>query len=165
MELKCAENESVIKSWDYATRKQGSDRRSYNLTVTNKRIVATTDGNRVVAKKEIYLKDVKTLDFSFARKGTFLATLLIIFGIILAVAIIGIFMIVKGVRILKERSFTLTITTQGAENLGMLLGASSLMASISRARVKIKVDKNAAHEIIDELGKIVLEQKEIAAAC
>lgn len=165
MQLKCGKNESVIKSWDYAYTKQRGERKTYNLTVTDKRMVASSESSNNVDRREIYLDDVKTMDYSFSKSGLLGALLLIIFGVFLSIVIIGIFMIINGVHKLKEGSFTLTITTRGEESDGIALGASSFLnLKKKRGKLKVKVDREAAIEIINELGAILTDAKDAKAA-
>lgn len=61
MDFKLESGETVISSWDYGKCKGRKDKKA-NLTVTNKRIVSTKDYRKGVEKKEILVKDVKSLD-------------------------------------------------------------------------------------------------------
>ncbi len=159
MELKCGKNETLLKSWTYAKEKQGWEHKEYNLTVTDKRIISSAESSKCMDRREIYLDDVKTLEYNFAKKGAFGAMLMLILGIITSIMVIGIFLIIRAVHILKEKSFTLTITTQGEESDGINLGASSMLRSKKHGKLKVKVNKDAAIEIMNELGAIVLDKK------
>ena len=163
MELKLAKNESLIKSWEYAQTKQGFEKKSYELTVTDKRIISSSESSKGVDRREIYLDDVKTLEYSFAKKGLFKAILFFILGAITAIAVVGIFLIIKAIGILKEKSFELTMTTEGFESDGLEIGASSMKKIFSflkkKSKLKVKVNKDAALEIINELGAIIVERK------
>ena len=159
MELICGKNESIIKSWDYALEKKGSERKTFNLTATDKRIISSAESKTSFERREIYLADVKSLSFNFERNGMFKAILLLILGIITAVALVGIFLIVAAVNILRAKSFALTIVTYGEESEGISLGASALTKKKSKGKLKVIVHKKDAMEIMNELGAIVLDVK------
>ena len=163
MELKCAKNETLVKSWDYAHEKKGFEHKNYNLTVTDKRIIASSESHKSIDRREIYLDDVKTLEYSFEKNGLFWAILLLILGIFTSIMVVGIFLIIKAVHMIREKSFVLTITTNGFESDGLHVGASSLhKITKGRGKLKVKVNKDAANEIIEELGAIVLDKKAAA---
>lgn len=159
MQLICGKNETPIKTWDYALAKKGFERKHYNLTVTDKRIIASAESNKSLERSEIYLSDLKSLDFKYERNGRFKAILLLIFGILTSLAIIGIFFIVAAVKLLKAKSFALTLNTYGYESAGFSFGASSILRRRKGGRVKVVVNKKSAMEIIDELGSIILDVK------
>lgn len=159
MDIKYASNEQLVKTWDYASSKEGSDRRDYNISVTNKRIIYTAEGNKGIDRREMYLSDVKTLEYGFAKSAGIGTILLLIFGIITAIVVVGIFMIIKAVHLLREKTFTLEITANGFESEGISVGASSLLTSKKHKKLKVKVYKEAAMELINELGAIVASAK------
>ena len=159
MDLICGKNETIIKSWDYALGKRGSERKNYNLTATDKRIISSNESKTSFERTEIYLSDIKSLNYSFEKNGILKAILLLILGIITAVALIGIFLIVAAVKLLRAKSFALTITTYGHEIEGISFGVSSLGRRKKRGKIKIFVHKKVAMEIINELGAIVLDVK------
>ena len=171
MELKCAQNETIIKSWDYANTKQGQEHKVYNLTVTNKRLVSSAHSATSMQKREIYLDDVKNLECTYARNSMVGAIILFILaGIALIVAVAvkilplliltAIFVII-GIILLSQRSFTLSIACYGGESEGLSLGASSLSKiKKNSAKLKVQVNKEAAQEIIAELGAIILNEKQ-----
>ena len=159
MKLICGKNESVIKSWDYALEKRRFERTTHNLTVTDKRIVSSSESKTSFERREIYLSDVKTLDYKFQRNGMFKAILMLILGILTAIVVVGIFLILAAVKILKAKSFALTIITSGCESEGLSLGASSMLKKKSSGKIKVVVNKNAAMEIMNELGSIILDVK------
>ena len=163
MELKLAKNETLVKSWEYAQTKQGFEKKSHELTVTDKRIITSSESSKGVDRREIYLDDVKTLEYSFAKQGLFKAILLLILGVFTSIIVAGIFFIIKAISILKEKSFELTMTTEGFESDGLEIGASSMKKIFGflkkKSKLKVKVNKDAALEIINELGAIIVEKK------
>lgn len=171
MELKCAQNETILKSWDYANTKQGQEHKVYNLTVTNKRLVSSAQSATSMEKREIYLDDVKNIECTYARNSMIGAIILFVLaGIALIVAvavkiwallILTAILVLIGVGLLSQRSFTLSIACYGGESEGIELGASSLSKiKKNAARLKVQVNKVAAEEIIAELGAIILNEKQ-----
>lgn len=158
MAMKLANSESMIKAWTYATSKQGSERKEHSLIITDKRIISSSESKRMVTRREIYLQDVKSMDYTFAQRGLFWAVICLIFGILTAIALVGIFFIVKAVKMFKDKSFILTITTEGFESYGLEVGATSFFAR-KRGKIKVRVNKHDVLDIIDELGAIILDVK------
>ena len=159
MELICGKNESIVKSWDYALEKRGLDRKNFNLSVTNKRIISSAESSTSYERGEIYLSDVKSLGFKFERNGLLKAILLLILGILTTIMVVGVFFIISAIKILKAKSFALTILTYGADSESLSLGTSSMLTKKSRGKLKVVVNKNAAMEIMNELGTIILDIK------
>ena len=158
MAIKLANSESMIKAWTYAHSKQRLERKEHSLIVTDKRIIASSESNKSVTRREIYLQDVKSMDYNFTQRGIFGAVICLIFGILTAVAIIGIFFIAHAVKMFRDKKFILTITTEGFESFGLEIGASSFFAK-KRGKIKVRVNKEDVFDIIDELGAIVLDVK------
>lgn len=158
MQIKLAENESLIKTWTYAHTKRRLERTEHSLMVTDKRIISSSENKKELTRKEIYLKDVKSMEYSYARHGLFGAILLLILGIITAIAIIGIFFIVKAVRIFKEKLFVLLISAYGIESCSLAVGSTQFNLK-KRGKLKARVHKDDVLEIVDELGAIILEKK------
>lgn len=171
MELKCAQNETIIKSWDYANTKQGPEHKVYNLTVTNKRLVSTAQSATSMEKREIYLDDVKNLECTYARNSMFGAIVLFVLAALVLIAtiaakiwpllILSVIFVLIGVALLSQRSFTLSIACYGGESDGIELGASSLSKIKKGAgKLKVKVNKEAAEEIVSDLGAIILDLRQ-----
>ena len=171
MELKCAQNETILKSWDYATTKQGQEHKVYNLTVTNKRLVSSAHSTTSMQKREIYLDDVKNLECTYARNSMVGAIILFILAGIALIAAVAVkiwplliltaIFVIIGIILLSQRSFTLSIACYGGESEGLELGASSLSKiKKNSAKLKVQVNKEAAQEIIAELGAIILNEKQ-----
>lgn len=83
MELKCSNNETVLRSFDCGKNKLGH----VGLTVTNKRVIATTKGSANLIKKEIPLESVKAVNFSCATDA--LSGTQIFLGLICIILMLG----------------------------------------------------------------------------
>ncbi len=159
MELICGKNEAIIKSWDYALEKKGLERKTFNLTATDKRLISTAESSKSCSRSEVYLSDIKSLDYKFKRNGSFLAILMLIFGILTSILVFGILYIVLAVRILRAKQFVLVVNTYGQESLGLAVGASAKLKREKHGRIRVIVNKNVAKEIINELGALILDAK------
>ncbi len=171
MELKLAQGESIVKSWDYSIAGgvgRQKRKRKDNLTITNKRIIHSAYSDLDLSCEEVYVKDAKAINASYARNGSFLAILKIVFGIIFTICIIGIILkafsirwIKDGIDDLRACSLTLDVKTAGSEGSTLsLLAAGALIKRLTVGKFKVKVNKEMAKEIVSEIGAIVLDAKE-----
>ena len=163
MELKLAQGESIAKSWDYAISGGiGRDKRKRhdNLTITNKRIIHTAYSELELEREEVYVKDAKTISGKYARNGKFLAILKLIVGIPLCLLIVGIKIVKSALDDLRACTLTLDITTAGSEGTSFSLAASAaILKRFTAGTFKVKVKKEMAREIVDEIGALVLDAK------
>ena len=152
MNLICHNGEAVLKSFECASKKGGT-----NIVVTNKRLLASVREKNSISQKEIYLSDVKSFEcrhLKYRGLGRLIAGLFFLIYGIMAVAlsfvsyymakkqggdaslletmsdiytiirIAGVALIILGILLLlKKKSFTLKITLRGG--LGGGLGAGS----------------------------------------
>lgn len=158
MDIRFANDEQLVKSWDYASSKEGSSRREDNLTVTNKRVIYTSEGNKGIDRTEMYLSDVKTLSYTYSKVAGIGTWIMLIAGIITAIAIVGIFLIARAISILREKTFFVVITANGFESEGITCGAT-VFKNRKQKKLKIKIYSDVAYEIINELGAIVASAK------
>lgn len=185
MSYTLTDGEAVIKSWDYASAKRGFFnplKTTANLTVTNRRLIAQTQNKRAFEHDEVPLDAVKSLSFSHSKRSNLTAILIMLFGMIAAVAgvvlatggngtlmivgivasVLGLTVFAIGIRRLNEGAFTLVITTEGLEGTPLALGA--VKATVRRKkqkRIRVKLNHDAMEEIADELGAIVLKYKNV----
>lgn len=155
--MKLASNEQILRSWTYASTKQGSERSELKLTVTNKRIVSDEIGTTRKTRQEVPLDAVKSLAF---QRETGTGWLLIILGVLLLVVLVGVVLIYFGVKKLMSGEFSFVISTYGEEGTPLEMGVSvAYGGSKKAARLKIKIDQHMAEEIMDTLGAIVVENR------
>ncbi len=189
--MQLANNEQIIREWDYATSKNGVvdlNKTKATLTVTNKRIVHDIRNNLEITRDEIHLSDVKTLHMSHAKKSKFGPILWIIAGIAVFIlgiilssqmgegggalipvfAILGAILVVVGIIKLRGGALTLTITTQGSEGSSLSIGAwgGKGLGKKAGGKIKVIVNNAVAAEIVDTIGAIIVDcqKTEIAIA-
>ena len=164
MELKLAKGESIVKSWDYSIaggigRKKR--KRKDNLTITNKRIIHTAYSDIDLSSDEVYVKDAKAINASYARNGSFLAILKLIVGIPLCLLIVGIKIVKSALEDLRACSLTLDVKTAGSEGSTLsLLASGALIKRLTVGKFKVKVNKEMAQEIVSEIGAVILDAQE-----
>ena len=160
MSMFLAKDEVVIKNWDYAHAKQKRISTTASLTVTNKRIVYTCENQERIDRQEIPLSEVKTIACQKRTAPNFWPIVMIVFGAIFSLVLIGIPLLLKGIRSLNQGSFMIEITTYGAEGSSMDLSASkTVMKRKNRGRLKVSIDRNAVQEIVDTIGALIIDNK------
>ena len=96
-QLRLANNEKIVKNYDYSTVTQGIFNKEVtqnSLTVTNKRVVLQSVSNHVAARKEIPVSAAEYVDATFAKNGrSLLKTILC--GI-LTIAFLVVFFVLNG---------------------------------------------------------------------
>ena len=168
-----ANNEKILKDWDYATVKSGIHHTKRSLIVTNKRLIHEVRSTRDITRQEVPVENVKALNMSSAKRISVPAVIAIIVGVLLAIAgvvvkfatdaemvamvpflVVGVILVVVGIFCLKKGAFTIEIMTNGCASV---YGGSSSIVSKKNANVKIKVNLTVANEIIESLGTILLD--------
>lgn len=174
--MKLAQDEQILKSWNYSSIRQKGEKKEASLIVTNKRIVSDISGNRECSRHEIPIGSVKSISMKHAFPSKWAPILLIIFGIIMFIAVIvvqamviaggapimwvalvpAVIFIVVGIILLSKNSFMLIITTSGVEGDALLIGVSNfLRRKRSGGKMKLKVNRDVVRDIYDSLGSIV----------
>lgn len=175
-----ADGENVVKEWHYAksreTRLIGATKAESSVTVTNKRIISTVESNRGLSQEEIYLKDVSSV-YSRTKAPSkvgpiiliLLGVALIILGIVVAantgagaalvLSAVGVALVVVAIFMLLRTGFELVITTDKLFGTSISAGASNLKRR-KGAAIRVRVNREAALEIQDTLGAVILNEKE-----
>ncbi len=166
MSIKLSNNERLIKNWDYAQGKDAKGKYEARLTVTSKRIISLVATKRSTEYSEIPLDYVKSVECTNGHKSNILPVLGIIVGVLLAVVIVGIFLIVHCVKLLNQGDFSLVINTKEEEGTALVLGAhkdkgKGFFARFKRNKNKnkIKIDFNTVNDICETIGAIILDNK------
>ncbi len=171
--MKLATNEQILKTYNYATVGKVSD----TLTITNKRVVLTTDGklndgSTIHTTDEMMLEGIERVSAALAtRRNVFL----LILSVILAAASITLFatagiaaglapLLIAVVLLLvfifnKKRSFYLVLTSRIHEGMDLDVAVGTWTRKKSNKAIKIKVDEATVSQIIDEIGSIIVESK------
>lgn len=178
--MKLAQNEKIIREWNYADTKQGTVKTNSKLVVTNKRIISESEDRFVVDRKEIPVSSVKSISTSNLHNSNILAYLWIIIGalgilfgfvqlanemgeVVLPIIIIGVIAIVIGISLLNRGAFTLLIYTSAleADALAMALGRTNALAIAKKgSRIKVRIARAVVDEMLDTIGALILDIQE-----
>lgn len=177
-----AQDEKVINEWEYAVSKNKKDVTVHTLTVTNKRIVATDQSPSEVMQREIPISSVQNVAFMHYKPSILGAVLLVIFGILIMVAglflpklapvepyflaipvVLGLIVLIVGISKFKKSSFVVSLTAHVLEERSLLsLGVENrkaLKVSSKNNKFEVKVNNDAANEIMDTLGAIIAQYR------
>ena len=157
--MKLATGEVIVKDWDYAQTKSAGVKTVANLMVTNKRIVYTAESKRGISREEIPLDSVKMIYFGSSKQETAMAVFYIVFGAIFAMTIIGIPLLILGIRMLVEASFNIEIVTKGVEGTSLDVGVVKMFGKKKKPRIKVKINKKACLNIVEEFGAAFIQAK------
>lgn len=179
-----AQDEKVIRDWNYAEINVGQTSLKKNLTVTNKRIIVSEESENNVDRNEIAVNRIVGINTHFTsikkdkkKKGI----ILLILGIILTVAILAIAIATKTYGMLGGLIISLIIIGAAISCLlykkmygqlnvifqtiipvsGMRYGLSaSVLPDVTNEKraqeIIFQVNLTVAREIVDTLGSVVL---------
>lgn len=162
------EGEQVLKSWDYAKQKKLIGfKRSYSLTLTNKRLIQTETLKRGVKRKDFLVENIRGVEVS---NDSVLNILLVMLGIIflggaivmmvgLVVGIaIGIVLIIAAILMfifsLSKSSISVAVYTETVPTA--IAGAVATGFKGRGKAVKLKVNREASEDIASTLAKHIL---------
>lgn len=168
MQLLLGDGEQVLKSWDYAKQKKLIGfKRSYSLTLTNKRLIQTETLKRGVKRKDFLVENIRGVEVS---NDSVLNILLVMLGIIflggaigmmvgLVVGIaIGIILIIAAILMfifsLSKSSVSVAVYTETVPTA--IAGAVATGFKGRGKAVKLKVNREASEDIASTLAKHIL---------
>ena len=122
-------------------------------------MVKTAESKRGVSREEIPMDSVKMLNLGSSKQETGLAIFYIIFGAIFAMSFIGIPLLIIGIRMLIQASFNIEIVTKGVEGTSLSVGVAKILGKKKKPRIKVKINKKACLNIVEEFGAAVMEAK------
>ena len=157
--MKLATGEVIVKDWDYALSKSAGVKTIANLMVTNKRVVYTAESKRGVSREEIPIDSVKMLNLGSSKQETGLAIVYVILGLLFTMTIVGIPLLVAGIRMLIQASFNIEIVTKGVEGTSLDVGVVKMFGKKKKPRIKVKINKKACLNIVEEFGAAFVEAK------
>ena len=193
-QIKLAAGESVAKIYSYGKIAAGRKKNAVenSLIVTNKRVVYQSLGKKTVSRKEIPVEAAEYVEtrYTTQKAGIVLAILSIIIGAALLVLGLDLF----GLKFISEYKLAIPFMAGGAvflalavilivrfmlyrrrgaveviisgrlmENELLSFGVSSL--KIKKAeRIRVKVDKSVAVEMVNELGALLLNIRSAQSA-
>ena len=185
MEITLAKDEVLIKQYDYASTKSKHDVVMHSVIVTDKRIIAQEQGERSFARDEMPLDhaDYIVTDFDSYKKPVKLAIVLFIISAILAIGglvwslltkdtywfliptglsvVVLVFAIIALILALTRKGATAELEIRSRQPAyEMFSFCANGIKPISRLdRLKIKVDREVAEQMLNEIGALILNYK------
>lgn len=182
MALMLSDKEKILKSYEYSkiTGKTGLFRKNETtskLIVTNKRIINEHANNNGVSRSEIPVGSADYIGTYFAKKvpSLIVGILIAVLGVVLTIALaivftpmlviglilfaVGIVLIVKAV-FGKAAAVVVQISSYHNEYNLMSIGSSTGIFTSSVKKIKISVDSEAAAQMVDEIGSIIIGVKD-----
>ena len=162
------EGEQVLKSWDYAKQKKLIGfKRSYSLTLTNKRLIQTETLKHGVKRKDFLVENIRGVEVS---NDSVLNILLVMLGIIFLGGAIGMMVgLVVGIAIgivLIIAAILLFIFSLSKSSISVAVYTETVSTAIAGAvatgfkgrgkAVKLKVNREASEDIASTLAKHIL---------
>lgn len=169
MQLLLGEGEQVLKSWDYAKQKKLIGfKRSYSLTLTNKRLIQTETLKRGVKRKDFLVNNISGVEVS---NDSVLSILMVILGIIFLGGAIGMMVslplvgIVVGI-VLLILAILLFVFSLSRSSISVAIYTECVPTAVAGAvatgfkgkgkAVKLKVNRSACEDIAATLAKYIL---------
>lgn len=148
--LTLGNNESVVKSWEYAKTKGLIFKKgTSSLTVTNKRVINITESKKAIVRDEVSVNEITGISASYSSNFSLLFILL---GVLFCCTII---FIPIGTRLIDLGTGTsLTVVMDGYPMNDAMISTSSIRRR-RKKHVRLKVYKNAAKEICEQLSTII----------
>ncbi len=166
-----AQNETIVKEWQYGSSQIKDEKIDYSLVVTNKRVISAQHGKLTNARQEVCVDDICAISTSNVKQSILGAIILIALGALFAIiglvsigvagVLVGIFVAALGVIALLKASsnFEVYVYTNTRDHLSLAISRSTFIRKRAGKVLKIKVDKAMADEIVETLGAIVLGAK------
>lgn len=185
MDTILAKDEILIKQYDYASTKTKRDSVLHSLIVTDKRIILQDQGKMTFSRDEMPIAhaDYVTTDFDSQKRSFALTVILFVISALLATggfvwsrfvndsywfliptclgAVCLIFAIIALICALKTKGAFAEIEIRSRQPVYDMLGisANGLKTKSKIEKLKIKVDKDVASQMINEIGALILEFK------
>ena len=174
--MKLAQNEQVVRKWEYASA-QGFSKHTATLTVTNERIVHEVKSGTRLERQEIPVKSAKSIYASRANNILgiillILAGLFLIYSFVqlaspygkgmgAVLLVLAIAMGVIGYIFLKRCSMTLVITTEGRSEVGLSLGVFSRLAGYLSGTIRVHADRDTVDNMLENIGALIVDIKNL----
>lgn len=185
METMLAKDEVLIKQYDYASTKSRHDTVLHSVIVTDRRIISQSQGERSFVRDEMPLDhaDYIVTDFDSYKKSFTLSIVLFILGVLLAAGgfvwsrfventywfliptglsiVAAVFAVISLIVALTKKGASAEIEIRSRQPVYEMLSFSANgIKSITRIeKLKIKVDKEVAEQMLNEIGALILEYK------
>lgn len=165
MDISKAESEQVYKSWDYAkTKGLIFTKGLYNLTVTDKKVITVTKTKLNTTRTEIMKNEISGVSVSNGKGSLLPAIFLLLRGLIVTICsvmfipllAIGLPLMILGIIAIICRRASISVTLYIKSHAEEFLSANSIKSRRRAKRLRVKIDRNAADEIANELSSYLL---------
>lgn len=182
--MQLIKDEVVVKEFEYATAKRGTNHIACSVTVTNKRIYTTDVSNRQVAHTEIPLEKVKSIHSTFVAPNNWVAYMCIAYAVMCAILGIALYLtqpelmepkimlllllvvltwVISAIVAWQFPTFVLDFTTFGREGKPLYTSIAKLIPSKGRSgRFKIHLNRSVCEEFMNTIGAALTEARIIA---
>lgn len=185
METMLAKDEVLIKQYDYAVTKTKHDIVMHSVIVTDRRIISQQQGKRTFARDEMPIDhaDYILTDFDSYKSSVTLSVIMFVLSVLLAVggfvwsrfvdgtywflipsglAVVAVvFAIITLVVALTRKGASAELEIRSRQPVYELLSfsANGMKTSSRMEKLKIKVDKEVAEQMLNEIGALILEYR------
>lgn len=158
--------ETILRSWDYAQTKGAIfTKGTYNLTVTDKRVIQTSDTKRGTSTTSVKLSEVGGVSTTL-NKGSILAGIvMLILGVVLTIVFaiaflpmifFGILLIVLGIIVCVCAKTSITVSLYLSSLPQTFISANNIRFRKRMKVLRVKVDRSVAEEISSQLAALIL---------
>lgn len=142
-------DERIVKSWEYAKVKgliltKGTS----NLTVTNKRLIVTTQTKRSLSRDDMPIENITSISANYYSN---FSLPLVLLGVLLCITIV---LLPIGVNLIRLGTGTSLIVVVGNMPSEPVITTTSIRR-LKRRRFKAKVNRALAQEICEQLSTII----------
>ena len=185
MEIMLAKDEILIKQYDYAVTKSKHDTVMHSVIVTDRRIISQEQGGRSFERDEMPIDhaDYILTDFDSYKRSVALSVFLFVLSVLLAVggfvwsrfvegtywflipsglAVVAvIFAVIALVVSLTKNGASAELEIRSRQPVYELLrfSANGMKPSKRIEKLKIRVDKEVAEQMLNEIGALILEYR------
>ncbi len=185
METMLAKDEVLIKQYDYAVTKSKHDSVVHSVIVTDKRIIAQEQGERSFSRNEMPIDhaDYILTDFDSYKRSVGLAVFLFVLSVLLAVGgfvwsrfvegtywflipsglavVAAVFAVIALVIALTRKGASAELEIRSRQPVYEMLSfsANGLKPTNRLDKLKIRVDKEVAEKMLNEIGALILEYR------
>lgn len=185
MKTMLAKDEVLIKQYDYAVTKSKDDTVMHSVIVTDRRIISQQQGKRSFERDEMPIDhaDYIFTDFDSCKRSVALSVFLFVLSVLLAaggfvwsrfvdgtywflipsgLAVVAvIFAIVALIVAISKKSASAELEIRSRQPVYEFLSfsANGMKNSSRIEKLKIKVDKEVAEQMLNEIGALILEYR------
>ena len=166
METILAKDEVLIKQYDYASAGSKKDAVMHSVIITDRRIISQEIGERTFVRDEMPLDhaDYIATDYDSYKKDFGLTIIMFAYWFLIP-TVLGIVTFVLGVVAmvvaLKTRGASAQLEIRSRQPVYEMLSfsANGVKTNNKIEKLKIKVDKDVAERMLNEIGALILDYK------